>query len=48
MKQHSNKFLDADHPGMDIWHKLYYAMTSTLGALVPYLENLILFIPFLC
>ena len=30
MKQHSNKFLDADHPGMDIWHKLYYAMTSTL------------------
>lgn len=46
MKQHSNKFLDADHPGMDIWHKLYYAMTSTLGALVPYLENLILFIPF--
>lgn len=46
MKQHSNKFLDADHPGMDIWHKLYYAMTSTLGALVPYLENLILFILF--
>lgn len=46
MRSHSARFLDANHQGLDIWHKAYYRVTSLLGALVPYLENLALFIPF--
>lgn len=46
MQKHSGRFLDAEHPGQNLWHKIYYAVTRTLGALVPYLENLLLFIPF--
>lgn len=46
MQKHSARFLDADHPGLDIWHKVYYRVTKALGVLVPYLENLVLFIPF--
>ena len=46
MKRHSSRFLDSDHPGWDIWHRIYYKFLALFGALVPYLENLILFIPF--
>lgn len=45
MAKHSSRFLDEDHQGLDIWHKLYYKVMRTLGALVPYMENLALFIP---
>lgn len=46
MRKHSSRFLDADHQGLDIWHKIYYKVMKVLGALVPYLENLVFFIPF--
>lgn len=46
MKKHSNRFLDPSHPGLDIWHRLYFKILKLLGAWVPYIENLILFIPF--
>lgn len=46
MKRHSGRFLDSSHTGWDIWHRLYFKMIGLFGALVPYLENLVLFIPF--
>ena len=46
MQKHSGKFLDSSHPGWDIWHRIYFKTIGFLGALVPYIENLILFIPF--
>ena len=46
MKKHSGKFLDSSHPGWDLWHKMYFKAMEVLGALVPYIENLIFFIPF--
>lgn len=46
MKKHSSKFLDRDHPGLSFWRRIYYRITSLLGAAFPYVENLILFIPF--
>ena len=46
MKKHSGKFLDSSHPGWDIWHRIYFKTIGFLGALVPYIENLIFFIPF--
>lgn len=46
MKKHSGRFLDASHPGLGLWQRIYYKMLSLLGAWVPYIENLILFIPF--
>lgn len=46
MKNHSNRFLDPSHPGWDIWHRIYFKTMELLGALVPYIENLIFFIPF--
>lgn len=46
MKKHSVRFLDSSHPGWDIWHRIYFKTIALLGALVPYIENLILFIPF--
>ena len=46
MKKHTGRFLDPSHPGRNIWHRIYYRTIELLGALVPYIENLILFIPF--
>lgn len=46
MEKHSSRFLDAEHQGLDIWHKLYCKVMDMLGALVPYIENLIFFLPF--
>lgn len=46
MEKHSGRFLDSSHPGWDIWHRIYFKTIDFLGALVPYIENLILFIPF--
>ena len=46
MHEHSSRFLDAEHPGLDLWHRLYYRVMNVLGALVPYLENMVFFIPF--
>lgn len=46
MKAHSGKFLDSSHQGGDIWHRMYFKLIKIFGALVPYLENLILFVPF--
>ena len=46
MKNHSSRFLDRSHPGWDIWHRIYFQTIELLGALVPYLENLIFFVPF--
>lgn len=46
MKKHSGRFLDSSHPGWDIWHRIYFKTMALFGALVPYIENLIFFIPF--
>lgn len=46
MAKHSIKFLDKDHPGLSLWRRIYYRITSLLGAAFPYIENLVLFIPF--
>ena len=46
MKKHSGQFLDSNHQGWDIWHRIYFRTMELFGALVPYIENLVLFIPF--
>lgn len=46
MKKHSGRFLDRTSPGLSVWHRMYYRLMELLGALVPYLENLVFFIPF--
>ena len=46
MKKHSGRFLDSDHPGVSIWRRIYYKILRIFGAAFPYLENLIIFIPF--
>ena len=46
MKRHSGRFLDSSDPGINILKRLYYKTTKFLGALFPYIENFILFIPF--
>lgn len=46
MEKHSSRFLDEEHQGLDIWHKIYYKAMKIMGALFPYIENLVLFIPF--
>ena len=46
MEKHSERFLDRSHPGWDVWHRIYFSTIELLGALVPYIENLIFFIPF--
>lgn len=46
MKKHSGRFLDSSNSGWDIWHRLYFKIIGLFGVLVPYLENLVLFIPF--
>ncbi|MGN1081709.1 MAG: NAD-dependent epimerase/dehydratase family protein, partial [Acutalibacteraceae bacterium] len=46
MRKHSGRFLDSSHPGLSIWRRIYYKTLQFLGAWVPYIENLVLFIPF--
>lgn len=46
MKKHSGSFLDGDHPGLSIWRRIYYKIIKLFGAAFPYIENLVLFIPF--
>ena len=46
MQRHSARFLGEGHPGLSIWRQLYYKGTRLLGVLAPYLENLVLFVPF--
>ena len=46
MQKHSGRFLDSTHPGLNIWQRIYYKVIEFLGAWTPYIENLILFIPF--
>lgn len=46
MKMHSGRFLDSEHQGLSVWRRLYYKVTRLFGAWFPYIENLILFIPF--
>lgn len=46
MKRHSGRFLDREHPGQSIWRRIYYKTMKSIGAWVPYIENLLLFIPF--
>ena len=46
MKNHSGRFLDPSHPGWNIWYRIYFKIMELFGALVPYIENLIFFIPF--
>lgn len=46
MKQHSSRFLDASSSGWNVWRRLYHKFMTLAGTLVPYLENLVLFIPF--
>ena len=46
MKQHSGRFLDRSNQGWNIWYRIYFKIMELFGALVPYIENLILFLPF--
>ena len=46
MKKYSGRFLDGDHPGLSIWRRIYYKIIKLFGAAFPYIENLVLFIPF--
>lgn len=46
MKKHSGRFLDSSHPGLSLWRRIYYKTLELLGMWMPYIENLILFIPF--
>lgn len=46
MKRHSGRFLDSDHPGLSIWRRIYYKIIKLFGAAFPYIENLVMFIPF--
>ena len=46
MRRHSGRFLERSHPGWNLWYRIYFKTIELLGALVPYIENLILFIPF--
>lgn len=46
MKAHSSRFLDSSHQSLNIFQRIYYKAIKLLGALAPYIENLILFIPF--
>ena len=46
MNTHSGRFLDGSQSSGDIWHSMYFKTMEMFGALVPYIENLILFIPF--
>ena len=46
MHAHSTKFLEEENEGGNIVQRLYYRTVRILGALVPYMENLVCFIPF--
>lgn len=46
MKRHSSRFLDSEHQGASLWQRIYYKIITYLGVWFPYIENLILFIPF--
>lgn len=46
MHAHSTKFLEEENEGGNIVQRLYYRTVRLLGALVPYIENLVCFIPF--
>lgn len=46
MKNHSGRFLDESHQGLNRWQRIYYKVIEYLVAWTPYIENLILFIPF--
>lgn len=46
MHSHSTKFLEEENEGGNIVQRLYYRTVRMLGALVPYIENLVCFIPF--
>ena len=46
MQKHSGRFVDRTQPGLNIWQRIYYKVIEFLGAWTPYIENLILFIPF--
>lgn len=46
MQQHSARFLGPEHQGLSPLRRIYNKAMHFLGALVPYLENLLLFIPF--
>lgn len=46
MKRHSSRFLDSEHQGTSLWQRIYYKIITYLGVWFPYIENLILFIPF--
>lgn len=46
MHSHSTKFLEEENEGGNIVQRLYYRIVRMLGALVPYIENLVCFIPF--
>ena len=46
MHAHSTEFLEEENEGGNIVQRLYYRTVRMLGALVPYIENLVCFIPF--
>ena len=46
MHAHSTRFLEEENEGGNIVQRLYYRTVRMLGALVPYMENLVCFIPF--
>lgn len=46
MKKHSVRFLDSSSAHWGLWQKSYFKVMKVLGVLVPYIENLILFLPF--
>ena len=46
MHAHSTKFLEEENEGGNIVQRLYYRTVRMLGVLVPYIENLVCFIPF--
>lgn len=46
MNKHRGRFLEASNPGLSLWHRIYGKIMGTFRDLVPYIENLVLFIPF--
>lgn len=46
MQKHGTRYFDSSYPGWSLWRRLCFWVTETLGVLVPYIETLILFIPF--
>lgn len=46
MRKHSGRFVKEGSSGAYIWNRLFLKSIETFRVLVPYIENLILFIPF--